>query len=348
MSVLRIAIIGCGRRAADHLDPWNSIPGARLVACCAPSPLRREPLAARYGMRAYADVAEMLEREHPDVVHIVTAPTNRVSLIRLVAAAGTPLCTVEKPICTGVADYLELLSLAGTTRTRFAVCHQFRWHAWVNACREAIAAGELGRIEALELSAGMNLAGQGTHLIDYGLSWLGDPDIAAVDATVNGWSGTDADHPAPDACVARLRFNDGRHASLTLGSSAPRCGDPTTHWQHVRVAAHGEDGMAVWEEFGRWRLRTSKVRDERSFAGMATWHTLNLDAQAGFYRACLAWLQGGPAPGTALERALHQWSAVLAIYTSALERRPVSLSGFNPAPDLLSRLVAALAPLSIH
>ena len=66
---------------------------------------------------------------------------------------------MNEAICAGVADFLDLLALAGTARTRFAVCHQFRWHPWVVFCREAIAAGELGRIDALELSAGMNLAG---------------------------------------------------------------------------------------------------------------------------------------------------------------------------------------------
>ena len=71
----------------------------------------RDALAAKYGLHAYADIGEMVRAERPDIVHLVTWPDTRVSLMREIAALGVPLCTVEKPIATGVSDWRQLSAL---------------------------------------------------------------------------------------------------------------------------------------------------------------------------------------------------------------------------------------------
>jgi len=52
---------------------------------------------------------------------------------------------------------------------------------------------------------------------------------------------------------------------------------------------------------------------------------------------------GGEAPGTNLARSLHEWLVVLALYASALQRRPVDIAKFDPPDDLFARLGDALA-----
>jgi len=98
----KAAIVGCGHRAPAHIEAYRHIPEAEVVACCAPTPARRDALAAKYGLHAYADIGEMVRVERPDIVHLVTWPESRVSLMTAVAELGVPLCTVEKPIATGV------------------------------------------------------------------------------------------------------------------------------------------------------------------------------------------------------------------------------------------------------
>ncbi len=101
MGGYRAAIVGSGQRSRPHIDAYRLLANAEVVACCAPTPSRRDALAAAFGIKAYADAAEMLRAERPDVVHIVTPPDARVELMTLVSDAGVPLCTVEKPIATG-------------------------------------------------------------------------------------------------------------------------------------------------------------------------------------------------------------------------------------------------------
>ena len=54
----------------------------------------------------------------------------------------------------------------------------------------------------------------------------------------------------------------------------------------------------------------------------------------------LAWIEDDLRPvGASLARSLHEWKAVLALYTSARERRPVSHDGFTPSSHLIRRLI---------
>jgi predicted dehydrogenase len=285
----------------------------------------------------------MIEAERPDIVHLITWPETRVELMTLVSDLGVPLCTVEKPIASGVDDWKALQRLNDVSATKFAVCHQFRWHPTIIKCRDAVQRGVCGEPQFLHLSAGMNITGQGTHTLNYGRSFVGDPRVTRVFANASGWDDSDPGHPAPAATVASLEFDTGLRALWTSGIVSPRAGDPATTWQHVRIAAYGDRGRALFEEFGNWEISGSDEVEGGAFSGMKDWQAGNKVAQAGFHQAMFDWLgDSGCEPGTSLRQSLHEWAVVLAVYQSALERKPIMLDGFDPAPDLVNRLETAV------
>src|SRR5512133_2329032 len=183
MASYRVAIIGCGARSSAHADAYQHMPEGKLVACCSPTAPRREALAAKHGMRPYADPEKMLRDEKPDIVHIVTPPWTRVELLSLVSSAGVAMCTTEKPLATGVRDWRALKALSQTTRTKFALCHQLRWQTHLVQCQQALRDPAMGEVRFLDLSAGMNIAGQGTHTLNYGMSLVGDSPVVRVFGT---------------------------------------------------------------------------------------------------------------------------------------------------------------------
>ena len=157
----------------------------------------------------------------------------------------------------------------------------------------------------------------------------------------SGWDDRDEGHPAPDSTEAFLDFENGVRGLWTSGPVSPRCGDPKTTWQHVRVAVHSDRGRALFEEFGKWEIVGAKGITTGTFGGMDEWKTNNLLAQAGFHQAMFDWAEKDHLiPGTSLAESLHEWAVVLALYTSVLERRPIDLNDFNPSPP--SRLREAL------
>ena len=278
----------------------------------------------------------MIRTERPDIVHLVTWPDTRLELMTLVSDLGVPLCTTEKPLATAVSDWRALTALEKNSHTRFGVCHQLRWQPHLAHCQETLLSGRLGRVLLLDISAGMNIAGQGTHTLNYGMSLMGDSPVKRVFANAQGWDAADPGHPGPAASEAYLIFTNGARGLWTSGPVSPRCGDPATTWQHVRVAAYAERGRVLYEEFGRWEIVGPDQETESGYFGsMAEHGRNNLLAQAGFYRAMFSWLEGGPEAGTSLRRSLHEWAVVLAMYQSALEHRPVELEGFDPPEDLV-------------
>jgi predicted dehydrogenase len=345
MAEYTAAVIGCGGRGGAHADAYRLIDRATVVACADVDPARAEALAKRLGIKPYADSAEMLASEKPDLVHITTPPTARVDVMTLVSDAGVPACTVEKPLATGAADWRELVALEAASRTRFAVCHQFRYHEDLTRCREALEGGDLGEVRFIEISAGMNISGQGTHVLDYGMSLNGDSPVARVFGAASGTRGLEGYHPAPDSTTGYLVFENGVRASWTMGPLAPRFGDPETEWQHVRAAAYADRGRVEWREFGEWVIvGPGPGRDERGeFGGMDAWRAGNAKAQAAFHEAMLDWIEDASnTPGTNLAQSLHEWKVVLALYESAARRAPVDLATFDPQDGIMKRLADAL------
>lgn len=337
---IRTAMVGTGGRAHGFARAAAISEDMELVACYAPTPVRREPFAEQYGISAYDSLDEMLESEKPDIVHIVTWPDARLEPMRTVAAHGIPACTVEKPVAVGVDDYRELLQIEAESDTRFAISHQLRWHADLTRCREAVAQGVIGEPFHVEMTAGMNVAGQGTHVLDYGLSLVGDPEVVRVVGTVFGTESFVDAHSGPDGFVAQLELDGGITAEMVLGVTAPRIGgDPDVEWMHVRVAATGPKGRVEYREFGDWWIQGIDVYETGHCGSDEDRRLSNITAQAEFHRRLAAWARGeGPEVGTSLRNALEQWKVILAVYQSALDRSPVTVSDFEPESDLIERL----------
>jgi predicted dehydrogenase len=298
--------------------------------------------AQEFGIKGYTDAAGMIRMEKPDLVQIATPPTARVELMTLVHELGVPACIVEKPIARQVADWRQLVELEGKSATKFAVNHQFRWHENLTRCREALHSGVLGKVRFLDFSAGMNISGQGTHMLDYAMSLNEDARVLRVFGAASGADGMRGVHPAPDTSVAQVLFANGVYGLWNNGLTAPRAGDESTVWQHCQVAAYAERGHSLWEEFGRWEVVSPDGVEEGRIADMQDWEAGNHAAQAALTNAMFDWLEDDSSvAGTNLEVGLHQWEAVLALYASALWRRPVELP-FEPPEDLFSQRAQAL------
>jgi predicted dehydrogenase len=202
--------------------------------------------------------------------------------------------------------------------------------------------GDLGKTLFLDISAGMNISGQGTHTLNYGRSLIGDPKVVRVFGQISGWDSEDSGHPAPLCSEALLDFDNGCRGLWTSGPVSPRCGDPETTWQHVRVAAYAEKGRVNYEEFANWQVVCGSESEEGNFGGMDEWSQKNVEAQGGLSRAMFEWLEGGAPVGTNLKTSLHEWAVILALYQSSIEHRPIELDGYEPDPDLMNKFAESI------
>ena len=74
----KTAFLGCGGRARAHASAYRFVKRGKIGAICD----MNEELLNKFGddfdvSSRYTDLDEMLEKEKPDVLHIVTAPVLR-------------------------------------------------------------------------------------------------------------------------------------------------------------------------------------------------------------------------------------------------------------------------------
>lgn len=343
MTKYRSAIIGCGGRAYGHANAYQHISQGALVACANRSDTtRREKFVETFGITGYADAEQMLRTEQPDLVHLVAMPDQWRELMPMVSELGVPACLVEKPIACGVEDWRFLCNLEAQTDTKFGVGKQFRWHPGLSNCRKAVQDGKVGNINSLDFSCGMNLTAQGTHIIDWAMSLNNDSPIVRVFGTVSGAESLDSGYPAPDTSSCQVLFENGVYGLWNTGFTSPRIMDDDTIHKHCRVAAYGENGHTLFEEFGKWEIAsTEKV--ERHQSTPDEWRQNNDLAQARLTQAMFDWIEDDTRPvETNLKLALHQFNAVLGIYASAISHQPINIP-FNPPDDLDAQLRETLS-----
>jgi len=343
MAKYRSAIVGCGGRASGHAKAYGRITRGELVACCDLVTERREKFAQEYGLTGYSDAEEMIRKEKPDMVHIVTLPRARVKLMTMVSDLGVPACIVEKPIACEVKDWKSLVDLEAKTNTKFAVNQQYRWHPNLTRCRKALQSGKMGNLLFLDFSAGMNISGQGTHMIDWAMSLNEDAPVVRVFGQASGSKEMTSDHPGPDTTVGQIKFANGVYGLWNLGYTAPRVTDDNLVYTHCRVAAYAERGRTLFEEFGRWEIVSLGGVEGGRIADRDEWAEGNNAAQANLTNAMFDWLEDDKKVcGTNLKYALEQWNAILGLYASAVYRKPIDIP-FDPTDDLWENLNKVLA-----
>ena len=85
---LKGVMIGAGRFARFQVEAWRRVEGAQIVAVADVAPGRSEEFSERFGIaRAYHDISEMLQRERPDFVDIVTRADSHLEDMPLVLEA---------------------------------------------------------------------------------------------------------------------------------------------------------------------------------------------------------------------------------------------------------------------
>jgi predicted dehydrogenase len=143
-TMLRVAIIGCGKIADQHVEQVLRIPETRIVGVCDRERLMAEQLRDRFPVdREYDDPEELLATERPDVVHITTPPESHLSLAELCLKAGSHVY-VEKPFTVNFAQAVQLIETAESTGRKVTVGHNVQFTHPAIAMRKLVADGFLG------------------------------------------------------------------------------------------------------------------------------------------------------------------------------------------------------------
>ncbi len=332
----KCAIVGCGPRAAEHLDAYKHITRGKVVAVCDQVEANVVGLADRFHIAGrYTDLTTMLERERPDLLHVVTGPNHRVNILTTAEACGIPAMVVEKPLATQGEDYLALCRFRANAHSKICVNHQLHFHPRLQQLLSYVREGGIGELRFIEASARLNLAYQGTHILELVHAFAGDVAAISVFGQCAGTEGLQGKkgHFSPDQTAAQIAFDNGLRAQIMAGPISPEVnGGPI--WSHKRIAIMGTRGLVHWT-MKHWE-RT--LPDGSIDKGDHIYGEEDILGQAKLVETMFDWLEDDKlVHPTNLEASLKQFNVILGIYLSAIHHRMITLP-VQPEPDIIRRL----------
>jgi predicted dehydrogenase len=142
--MLRIAIVGCGKIADQHMAAILRTGDYGVVALCDHELLMARQLGERFGIAdCFEDAGEMLRAAKPEVVHITTPPQSHFSLARQCLEAGCHVY-LEKPFTVTYEEAQALITLAENRGLKLTAGHNLQFTGEMIEMRRLVQNGFLG------------------------------------------------------------------------------------------------------------------------------------------------------------------------------------------------------------
>lgn len=141
---IRVALIGCGFIADQHVDQLRHLPAVATVAVCDQEELMAAQLADRFRIpHVFTDAGRMLREIRPQAVHITTPAQSHFPLAQMCLEAGCHVY-LEKPFTETTAQAETLVRLAREKNLRLTVGHNLQFSPEALRLRQLVQEGCLG------------------------------------------------------------------------------------------------------------------------------------------------------------------------------------------------------------
>ncbi len=144
MARLKGVGIGAGYFAPFQHEAWARIPEVEIAALANPTEEKARAIMAEFGVpRYYRDWREMLDREQPDFVDIITPPDTHEEICVEAARRGIHIIC-QKPLAPSLAASQRIVEAAAAAGVRFMVHENWRWQPWYRQVKTIQSAGTIG------------------------------------------------------------------------------------------------------------------------------------------------------------------------------------------------------------
>jgi predicted dehydrogenase len=357
---VRTAIVGTGGIARAHGEAARQNADlVDLVAAVDVDPQRLDQFRETYGVRrGYADLAEMLAQEQPELVQICTPPGLHVEQsIACLEAGAWVLC--EKPLAGSLADLDRLEAAEHRTGRYVSSVFQWRFGSGAQHLRNLIQSQAMGRVLvgvcntlwyrdaayhavgwrgrwSSELG-GVNF-GQAIHIMDLLLYLLGDwSSVQGVMDTV------ERQIEVENVYMGVVRFESGAIVSLTNSLVSPRQESylrldfPRTTVELTTLYGYRNQ---------HWRFSPAPDAGPAEQQAVAAWGSLPTEVpstQATQLRLLVEELQAGRRPQRAgLPEVRKTIEFLLSLYRAACTGQPVERGSITPEDPYYRGMTHAL------
>lgn len=147
--IVRLGCIGLGMIGRVHAEVAKQLDECDLLAVCDPNESTKR-IADNLDVTFYADYREMIEKEELDGV-IIAVPNELHASVGSTCAANGLHMLIEKPIASSIGDADILIYTARENNVSLLVGHHRRFNPSVEATRQMIRGGQIGRLVGLSI-----------------------------------------------------------------------------------------------------------------------------------------------------------------------------------------------------
>ena len=325
MKPLAWGLLGTARINRALIPPLRSSPRNRLRAVASRRPETAAAYAREWGIeRAHGSYEALLADPEIDVVYVSLPNALHAEwTVRAARAGKHVLC--EKPLCTSVADVDAVAAAAAEARVVVAEAFMYRHHPQTLRVREMVSGGGLGAVRFVRGSFSFSLTRPGDVRLDpalhggalwdvgcYPLSFartvLGEEPVDVMGAQRLGPTGVDL------TFAGQLRFPSGAIGQLDCSFEMP--------FRTVMEIVGTEGTLTVHQPFKPGPEATLLLQRGETSEAMASPST---DLYLGEVEDMADAILDGKPPRVSLEDSRANVSALVALYQSARQGRPVPL-----------------------
>jgi len=144
MSSFKAVAVGAGYFSHFQYEAWQRIPEVTVTAFCNRNVERAKPIKEKYGIeRHYTDYREMLEKEKPDFVDIITPPPTHLEMCKIAADLGIHVMC-QKPLAPTFDEAKQIVDYTDNAGIRFMVHENWRFQPWYREIRKLLDAKVVG------------------------------------------------------------------------------------------------------------------------------------------------------------------------------------------------------------
>lgn len=281
MDEIRIGLVGLGHRGLHWLRLLQRIRGYRVTAICDQFVALHEPALATLdrnaGVAVYSEYEELLADQNVDAVAIVVRSKNQGALAAQALEAGKHV-SAEVPAAYTLEDCWRIVSAVERTGLVYLLAEQFQYAGFVEAWRDLVQRGRLGRVTYCE---GEYRDYKGTHRYhqDWGTGEFVDVgDLAAHPNARQTWFVPDPIYYLPHALGPMLKVLDDRVVEVTAMSTAsPSYSHPEISAPDVQVALMKTEKDAILRMMCSFTQPTPPGRQDHWFQIIGTRGCLELE-----------------------------------------------------------------------
>jgi predicted dehydrogenase len=145
MEKLKFAVLGCGFWSKFQIGAWTEVDGAELVAVYNRTRSKAEKIAGYYKIpNVYDDPEELLSKERPDFVDIITDVDTHAHFVKMAVKYGIRNIICQKPMAPDFITAKNMVRLCSDQGAKLFIHENYRWQAPVRRFKKVLDSGVIG------------------------------------------------------------------------------------------------------------------------------------------------------------------------------------------------------------